>query len=94
MERITNITPIDEFVSKMTKDELYQEYFNIYQEFDLCLKQKDELETSLKVAKKTKEEVKIDIILGILKAQEHELSDLAQEHIKKEITIVCGYKDK
>lgn len=91
MERITNITPIDEFVDKMTKEEIYDEYFKIYQEFDLCLKQRDDLEASLKIAKKSMEEVKIQQVLEILKTQEKELSELAQEHIENQgVTIVCG----
>ena len=73
MERITNITPIDEFYDDMTKEEIYQEYYKLYQRYDLCLKQFDDLLGALKSVKKTLDKIKPQQVLDIMKLQQKEL---------------------
>ena len=95
MERITNITPIDEFYNKMSKNEIYTEYFNTYQMYDLCLKQFDDLEASLRVVSRNQDTVKIEQILDILKSQQQERIELFNEQMREqETTIVCMDGDR
>ena len=90
MERITNITPIDEFYNKMSKEELYDEYFKLYQRYDLCLKQFDDLEASLRIVKKTLDKIKPEQVLEILNTQRKEQLELFNEQMRdSEVVIVC-----
>lgn len=90
MERITNITPIDEFYNQMTKEEIYQEYYKLYQRYDLCLKQFDDLLVALKSVKKTLDKIKPQQVLDIMKLQQKELLDLEHEQqMESEVVIVC-----
>jgi len=94
MERLTNITPIDEYYNDMTKDEVYESFFNTYQLLDLFWKQMDDLEFALNTVKKTKDTVKVDQVLDILEMQEKERIAVMNEHLReKEVVIVCKEKE-
>lgn len=89
VRKLSNITPIDEYIDKYTKEELYDEYADIWHELELCLMQFEDLEYALKTVKQTQETIKIEQVLDILQSMMKERNELSQEHFKKDITIVC-----
>lgn len=90
VRKLSNITPIDEFADKMTKDEIYDEYCDIWHELELCLMQFEDLEYALKTVQKSQETIKIEQVLDVLLSMMKERNELSQEHFKEGITIVCG----
>ena len=67
MKRYT--TTIDEFVDKMTKEELYDEYWATYQELAQCLEQIEELEYYFEDLDETKTEYSIQTRCFLIKTK-------------------------
>lgn len=90
MQRVTNITPLDEFYDDMTKEEIYQNYYYTWRELSQCLNQFEDLKFALETVKDTQETIKIQQVIEILDKMQKQRIELFNEHrASQTITIVC-----